>query len=83
MTDYRISEAAELLGVSDDTVRRWVESGALEARTDHAGRSVVGGVELAALAVERARTPEDPRRRHQLGAQPADRPGHRGSSPTP
>ncbi len=60
VTDYRISEAAELLGVSDDTVRRWVDSGALEARTDDAGRSVVGGVELAALAVERARTPEDP-----------------------
>ncbi|WP_421734466.1 TOBE domain-containing protein [Cellulomonas sp.] len=59
MTDYRISEAAELLGVSDDTVRRWVESGALAARTDDTGRGVVGGVELAALAVERARTPED------------------------
>ena len=60
VTTYRISEAAELLGVSDDTVRRWVDSGALEARTDDAGRSVVGGVELAALAVERAKTPDDP-----------------------
>ncbi|MET0789375.1 MAG: helix-turn-helix transcriptional regulator [Cellulomonas sp.] len=60
MTVYRISEAAELLGVSDDTVRRWVESGALASRNDEAGRSVVDGAELAALAVERARTPEDP-----------------------
>lgn len=60
VTDYRISEAAELLGVSDDTVRRWVDSGAMGARADEAGRSVVDGAELAALAVERARTPEDP-----------------------
>ena len=59
VTDYRISEAAQLMGVSDDTLRRWVDSGALTARTDTAGRSVVDGVELAALAVERARTPED------------------------
>ncbi len=60
MTDYRISEAAQLLGVSDDTVRRWVDSGALVAGTDEAGRSVVDGAQLAALAIERARTPQDP-----------------------
>ena len=60
VTDYRISEAAQLLGVSDDTARRWVDAGTLTARTDESGRTVVGGVELAALAVERARTPDDP-----------------------
>lgn len=59
MTRFRISEAAALLGVSDDTVRRWVESGSLDAHTE-AGRTVVDGAGLAALAVDRARTPEDP-----------------------
>jgi len=59
MTTYRISEAAELLGVSDDTVRRWVDAGSLPVSDDDAGRSVIDGADLAALAVERARTPED------------------------
>ncbi|TDP32541.1 molybdopterin-binding protein [Nocardia ignorata] len=53
----RIKEAADLLGVSDDTVRRWIDSGALSASKDSAGRLVVEGRELAALAVEQARTP--------------------------
>lgn len=59
MTQYRIGEAAALLGVSDDTVRRWVESGTLAATRDAGGRSVVEGTDLAALAVARARTPDD------------------------
>ncbi|MDQ3734833.1 MAG: excisionase family DNA-binding protein, partial [Actinomycetota bacterium] len=29
-TSYRISEAAAVLGVSDDTIRRWIDSGRLE-----------------------------------------------------
>lgn len=60
MTSYRVSEAAGLLGVSDDTVRRWVDSGALEPSTDAQGRVVVDGAALAAVAVERARQPDDP-----------------------
>jgi molybdopterin-binding protein len=47
MPQYRISEAAELLGVSDDTVRRWVDDGQLEAVPDAAGRKVVDGAALA------------------------------------
>lgn len=60
MPHYRISEAASLLGVSDDTVRRWVDAGTLGADTDDAGRLVVDGVELADLARERARETPDP-----------------------
>ena len=52
MTQLRISEAARLLGVSDDTVRRWVAGGRLRATLDDAGRKVVEGVELARLAQE-------------------------------
>jgi molybdopterin-binding protein len=54
---YRISEAAELLGVSDDTVRRWIDQGRLEARTD-AGPAEVDGVALAALAESLADSPD-------------------------
>ncbi|HZU92977.1 MAG TPA: MerR family DNA-binding transcriptional regulator, partial [Microbacterium sp.] len=41
MTHFRISEAAHLLGVSDDTVRRWVGDGLLTVSLDSAGRQVV------------------------------------------
>lgn len=57
---YRISEAARLLGVSDDTLRRWVDSGTLTTHRDDAGRHVIAGTDLAARAKEVARVPEDP-----------------------
>lgn len=50
MTTYRISEAAVLLGVSDDTVRRWADAGRLAVSRDADGRLVVEGRDLAALA---------------------------------
>lgn len=56
---YRMSEAAALLGVSDDTVRRWVAAGELAALQDEAGRQVVEGAELAALAQRQAHAPAD------------------------
>lgn len=57
VTTYRIAEAAELLGVSDDTLRRWIEAGRL-ASTQEDGRSVVPGADLAALAQSLAEHPD-------------------------
>lgn len=50
VTNFRISQAAGLLGVSDDTVRRWVDDGQLAVDTDEAGRKVIAGAELARYA---------------------------------
>ena len=52
MTTYRMAEAAGLVGVSDDTLRRWADAGRLATATDADGRRVVAGTELARLAVE-------------------------------
>ncbi|WP_368496540.1 molybdopterin-binding protein [Herbiconiux sp. A18JL235] len=60
MTQIRIREAAAFLGVSDDTVRRWIDSGLLEAQPDAAGRSTVDGLALAQLAGRNAVLPADP-----------------------
>lgn len=51
----RIRDAAAFLGVSDDTVRRWVDSGALPAQSDSAGRKVVDGYEVAMVARDLSR----------------------------
>ena len=52
MPHHRIADVARLLGVSDDSVRRWAEAGRVEVSRDHAGRLVVDGVELARVARE-------------------------------
>jgi molybdopterin-binding protein len=57
---YRIREAAELLGVSDDTLRRWVESGRVLSGSDESGRRVIEGAALAQLAEEVAASAERP-----------------------
>jgi len=54
---YRISHAATLLGVSDDTVRRWIDSGRLRASSG-GGATTIDGADLAAHAQEIARAPE-------------------------
>jgi molybdopterin-binding protein len=54
VTTFRIREAAALLGVSPDTVRRWAESGRIEQIAEESGRLAVDGASLARFAQERA-----------------------------
>lgn len=60
MPDIRIKDAAILLGVSDDTVRRWIDSGSLPSDKDEAGRKVIDGRALADFARDHASPPPDP-----------------------
>lgn len=60
MPQFRIAETASLLGVSDDTVRRWVDTGQLAATQDAGGRKAIDGAELAAFARDQARATPDP-----------------------
>jgi len=55
---YRIAEAAELLGVSDDTVRRWIDSDRLPAERGGTGPTLVGGAELARVAAQLRESPD-------------------------
>jgi molybdopterin-binding protein len=52
MPSYRIGQAAALLGVSVDTVRRWVDDGRIGATRSEGGRRLIDGVTLAKFAVE-------------------------------
>lgn len=47
---YRIGKAAELLGVSADTVRRWADSDRLATERTTGGQRLVDGADLARLA---------------------------------
>jgi molybdopterin-binding protein len=60
LSAIRIKDAAALLGVSDDTVRRWIDGGSLVAHNDEVGRKVIAGEVLAAFAREHATPPPDP-----------------------
>jgi molybdopterin-binding protein len=53
---FRIADAARLLGVSDDTVRRWVDAGTLPVQPDASNRKVIDGAALAAFARDTAHT---------------------------
>jgi molybdopterin-binding protein len=58
MDTFRIADAARLLAVSDDTVRRWVDQGALP--TTGASPARIPGDALAERAVELSRATADP-----------------------
>jgi molybdopterin-binding protein len=59
VTTYRVAEAADLLGVSTDTLRRWIDAGRLPATTGTDGRAAVRGADLAAFAKELAEAGPD------------------------
>jgi molybdopterin-binding protein len=56
---FRISQAANLIGVSDDSVRRYIENGVLQSARDHNNRLVIDGVELAKFARAHSRAAAD------------------------
>ncbi|MFC8489611.1 molybdopterin-binding protein [Streptomyces sp. NPDC057235] len=53
MPSYSMGQAARLLGVSPETVRRWADGGRPAVERDGAGRRVIEGAALAAFARER------------------------------
>jgi excisionase family DNA binding protein len=65
---YRYSEAADLLGVSDDTVRRWADQGRFTPARTSSGAAAIDGRTLAALAVELADGADDATRAHARSA---------------
>jgi len=48
----RISQVADLLRVSDDTVRRWIDAGRITATHPPSGRAVISGEEVARFVRE-------------------------------
>jgi molybdopterin-binding protein len=56
---FRIAEVAALLGVSDDTVRRWLDTGQLPVECDRSRWMVVDGAALAAFAQDHAHPTPD------------------------
>ncbi len=55
MPEYRIGQAAELLGVSTDTMRRWADAGQVKVVRGSGGRRFVDGADLARFALEQAK----------------------------
>jgi molybdopterin-binding protein len=63
---FRIREASELLGVSDDTLRRWADAGRVPTILD-SGRRAIDGVVLARFAEQLAASGERPSPRPVVG----------------
>jgi molybdopterin-binding protein len=60
MQVFKISEAAALLGVSSDTLRRWADAGRVPTTVDSSGRQAIDGAALARFAEEIAAAAERP-----------------------
>jgi molybdopterin-binding protein len=58
VSEFRIGQAAELLGMSPDSVRRLADSGQLATRRTEGGHRVVDGLALARLLAEHTGLPE-------------------------
>ena len=56
---YSFSHSARLLGVSSDTVRRWVEAGRLPSSVDSKGKRFIEGADLASFAQSLVDQPEE------------------------
>jgi molybdopterin-binding protein len=54
MPSFTVGQAADLLGVSPDTVRRWIDTGQLPAARAGSGRRRVDGAALARFCAGRA-----------------------------
>ncbi|MCH2427344.1 MAG: helix-turn-helix transcriptional regulator [Acidimicrobiales bacterium] len=54
MHQFRIGEAARLLGVSPDTVRRWADAGRLTTCRTTGGHRTIAGPDLARLSQDLA-----------------------------
>jgi molybdopterin-binding protein len=71
MVSYRLGQAAKVLGVSVDTVRRYADSGRLQSTRTRGQHRLVDGAQLARLAesldAERAGGSESSARNHLLG----------------
>lgn len=58
MSEYKVGQVAELLGVSVDTVRRWGDAGRLPVQRGEGGRRVILGADLARFLTETSRPVE-------------------------
>ncbi|GAC1680082.1 MAG: helix-turn-helix transcriptional regulator [Candidatus Dormibacteraceae bacterium] len=58
MPNYRLGQAAKMLGVSPDTVRRMVDDGRLIAVRSSGGQRLIDGASLARLA--KPKRPQEP-----------------------
>ena len=73
MPKFRIKEAASLLGVSTDTLRRWADAGRIGTTTDGSGRLAVEGTALARLAQELAEAADHAQNRVVLASSARNR----------